>query len=121
MLLVASAVAHPAKTDLTVKRQVSTGTLAPAVIDASNFRLPASPLGRSGEGDAQVVLSLNVDEHGNAHVLKVVKSANPELDNRVVTAVQQSHFQPAKLNNQSISSDVDLTVVVTHNATVEVK
>jgi TonB family protein len=114
MLVTASAVASQPKTDApapTEYHRISTGVAVPAIID-STFRLPADALGLTSTGNAKVVLSLNVDEKGNAQHVHVVKSANPELDARVVTAVLQSHFRPATLNHQPIAVDLDLTVSV---------
>lgn len=114
MLVTASAVASQPKSDAPAPAEyhrVSTGVAVPAIID-STFRIPASALGETGAGSAKVVLSLNVDEKGNAKNVHVVKSANPELDARVVTAVLQSHFRPATLDHQPIAVDMDLTVSV---------
>jgi TonB family protein len=114
MLVTASAIASQPSTDApaaTQGRRISTGITAPA-IDSSNIRIPADALGRIFTNDAQVVLSLNVDEKGNAQNVKVVKSVNPDLDSRVVAAVLQSHFQPAKLDNKAIPVDVNLVFTV---------
>jgi TonB family protein len=114
MLVSASAVASQPKTDdpaATPVRRISTGIIAPK-IDSTNIRIPADAIGQTVANDAQVVLSLNVDEKGNAENVHVVKSANPDLDSRVVAAVSQSHFQPAKLNNKAIPIDVNLIFTV---------
>lgn len=114
MLLVASAVASPAKTDAPANTplRVSTGIIAPELINPESFHLPADQLGRATDAETKVVLSLNVDEKGNPSKVRVVKSANPELDSRVVTAILQSRFRPATLNNQSIPMALDLTINV---------
>ena len=114
MLVSASAIASQPKSDAPAPAEyhrISTGIAAPAMIDESSFRIPADVLGQSA-GNAQVVLSLNVDEKGNAQNVRVVKSVNPSLDSRVVAAVMQSHFRPATLNHQPIAIDMDLTVSV---------
>jgi TonB family protein len=114
MLITASAVASQPNTDApaaTQGRRISTGITAPA-IDSSNIHIPAEAVGRIFTNDAKVVLSLNVDEKGNAQNVRVIKSVNPELDSRVVVAVRQAHFQPAKLDNQVIPIDVNLVFTV---------
>jgi len=114
MLVSASAVASQPKTDAPAPveyHRISTGIAVPAIID-STFRIPAGSLGDTGVGSAKIVLSLNVDEKGNAQNVRVVKSANPALDARVVTAVMQSHFRPATLDHHPIAVDMDLTVSV---------
>jgi TonB family protein len=111
MLLTASAIARTPKTDAaaTTPARVSTGVVAPKILNADNFHIPADVL---GQGNAQVVLSLNVDEKGNAQNIRVVKSANPELDARVVSQVSQSHFRPGTLNDHAIPVDMNLVVKV---------
>jgi TonB family protein len=114
MLVAASAVASQPKSDAPAPAEyhrISTGIAVPAIVD-STFRIPAGSLGETGAASAKVVLSLNVDEKGNAKNVRVVKSANPTLDARVVTAVLQSHFRPATLDHQAIAVDMDLTVSV---------
>jgi len=114
MLIAASAVASQPKTDTpaaTQDRRISTGITAPE-IDSTNIHIPADALGQTASSDARVVLSLNVDEKGNAQNVRVVKSVNPDLDSRVVAAVRQSHFQPAKLDNKAVPVDVNLIFTV---------
>jgi TonB family protein len=113
MLLVASAVASQPNADApaATPAHVSTGITAAQMINP-NIHIAADTLGHASAEDAQVVLSLNVDEKGNAQNVRVVKSVNPELDSRVVTAVLRSRFRPAKLDNQAIPVDVALTVKV---------
>ena len=111
MLLTASAIARTPKTDAsaTTPGRISSGVIPPKMIDQNNFRIPANAL---GQGNAQVELSLNVDEKGNAQNVRVVKPANPELDSKVVAAVLQSHFRPGTLNSHAIPVDLDLVVKV---------
>jgi TonB family protein len=114
VLVSASAVASPPKTDApaaTQVRRISTG-ITPPKIDSTNISIPSDAIGETVANDAQVVLSLSVDENGNAENVHVVKSANPDLDSRVVAAVSQSHFQPAKLDNKAIPIDVNLIFTV---------
>jgi TonB family protein len=114
MLYTASAVASQPKTDAAgaiQERRISTGVTSPEVIGASKIHIPPSAI-RSDESGAQVVLALRVDEKGNAENIRVVKSANPDLDARVVEGVRQSRFRPARLDNQPIPLDVNMIVEV---------
>jgi TonB family protein len=116
VLFAASAIASQPKIDApattTEYHRISTGVAAPAIIDDASFRIPADALRQTGSGNAKVVLSLSVDEKGNAQNVHVLKSANPELDSRVIAAVLQSHFHPATLDHKAIAVDMDLTVSV---------
>jgi TonB family protein len=112
VLVTASAFAVSPKTDAIVNtrpQHVSTGVVAPVLLDANSFRISGEDAaGSSGE----VTLSLKVDEKGNAQNVHVVKSGSALLDAKVVAAVLQSHFSPATLNNQAIPLDMALTVKV---------
>jgi TonB family protein len=115
MLYSASAVASQPKTDVTDApqgRRVTTGVIEPAVIGSGVIHIPPSTLLRNDGNGAEVVLALRVDEKGNAENIRVVKSADPDLDARVVTGVSQAHFRPAKLDNQAIPVDVNMIVQV---------
>jgi outer membrane biosynthesis protein TonB len=111
MLLTASAVARSPKTDASTATpvRVSTGLVAPKIIDPNDIHISGDAL---GQANAVVELSLNVDEKGNAQNVKVVKSASPELDARVVSQVLQSRFRPGTLNNHAIPVDLDLVIKV---------
>jgi TonB family protein len=115
MLYTASAVASQPRTDAsgtTQERRVSTGVTSPEIIGSANIHIPPSTLLRNDAFGSEVVLSLRVDEKGNAENIRVVKSANRDLDARVVEGVRQSHFRPATLDNQAIPLDVNMVVEV---------
>jgi TonB family protein len=63
---------------------------------------------------AKMLLKVNLDATGSPTNVQVVQSINPSLDARVVKAVRQFRWRPAVLDNQTISSDVNLTVEVQH-------
>jgi len=115
MLLTSAAVASSPKTDSPVATQnlrVTTGVSTPEIIEPNSIRIPAAAVARMVPSEAQVVVSLNVDQTGKASNVQVVKSINPEVDARVVSAVQLAHFRPAKLDNQPVPVDMQLVVVV---------
>jgi TonB family protein len=115
MLLAASAVASSPKADAPAPTEYNRTTKAvalPASLEYSTFHLPAGSSSQVNANDAKVVLSLNVDQKGNARNIRVVKSANPELNNRVVQAISQAHFNPATVNHQPVAVDVNITVNV---------
>jgi len=112
VLVSASAFAASPKADSVITAQpvrVSTGVVAPVMLDTASFHISANAAAASS---GEVVLELNVDEKGDARNVRIVKSGSPVLDSKVVAAVMQSHFKPATLNNHPIAVDLDLKVKV---------
>jgi TonB family protein len=118
MLVVASAAASPVapspKTDapVQVSQRVSTGVIAPQLLNTLNFRIPSDVVSTGAGGSSEVVLSLYVDNQGTPESVRVIRSFNPALDAKVVDAVLHSHFRPAELNHQFIPVEMSLTVSV---------
>jgi TonB family protein len=94
--------------------RVSTGVVAPKILSSTYISIPPSPLDQTVPSEATLVLSLNVDEQGKAQDVQVVKSDYKQLDNRVAEAVRHLRFSPAKLDDQAVATDLNLTVVVQH-------
>jgi TonB family protein len=115
MLITSAAVASSPKTDATVATQnlkVTTGVSTPEIIDPSSIRIPAADVSRMVPSEAQVVLSLNVDQNGKASNVQVVRSISPEVDGRIVSAIRLAHFRPATLDHQPVAVDMNLVVTV---------
>jgi TonB family protein len=112
LFFTASAVASTPANDAsasTPARPVSTGVIPAHVLYSAGIELLSTTSVPSG---AEVVLELNVGEDGKARDIQVVKSVNPQLDAPVVAAVRKFRFSPAKLDHQSISVPLSLTVTV---------
>ncbi len=112
-LIPAVANASSSKDDASVPTpaiRVSTGVSAPILTVPISIELPEGLASVFLPIDKQVSLSLTVDSSGQASNVKVVKSANPYWDAMVVDAVQKSHFKPAKLDDQAVAIDMNLTV-----------
>jgi len=90
--------------------RVSTGVVAPVILDAVNLSLPTGFNQEFVPSDAQVSLALIVDEKGQPQDIHVVKSYNPFWDARVIDAVRQFRFKPGTVSNQPVPVDVNLTV-----------
>lgn len=90
--------------------RVSTGVVAPVLLDLASLSLPTSFNADFIPPDAQVSLALTVDQKGQPQDVHVVKSYNPFWDARVVDAVRQFHFKPGTVSNQPVAVDVNLTV-----------
>jgi TonB family protein len=115
LLFTAAAVASQPKTDAPAKPQdlqVSSGDVAPANLTTDNLHISAAVFNGAIPSDAKVILSLYVDDNGQAQGIKVIKPVNPELDARVVAAVRRLHFTPATRNDQAIPVAMNLTVSV---------
>ena len=90
--------------------RVSTGVTAPALVDSVSITPPAGLPNILFPIDAQVGLSLMVDEKGHPQDVQIEKSLNPNWDARVVDAVRQFRFRPATLDKAAIPMEVHLTV-----------
>jgi TonB family protein len=114
LLFSAAALATPPATDAitaSTARPLSTGIKPARVVSSTDITLSSFAQDPAPQ-NAAVVLSLNVDESGNAQDVQVVKSANHLLDAPVAAAVRQFRFRPALLDNKAVASDMTLTVFV---------
>jgi len=117
MLIPAAANASPSPDDATAPTQnlhVSTGVIAPTLAQSLEVQIPESLPKSFIPVDSEVGLSLTVDSSGQAQNIKVVKSANPYWDARVVDAIQKSHFRPGTVDNTPVPVELDLTIVMAH-------
>jgi TonB family protein len=95
-------------------RSVSTGVTLPTVIHSTNIQFPSDTFREKIPNDAELVLTLSVDEKGNPQNIQVVSPIDKFLDARVVDAVRQFRFTPATLDNQPIPIDMTMDVVLQH-------
>ena len=84
----------------------------PEILSKTQIHIPAEALGVYVGSEGKVVLSLYVDDKGNAQSVRVVQSVNPTVDAYVVNGVLQSHFRPAVLNNRPVGAQMNLSVLV---------
>ena len=94
-------------------RPLSTGVKPAQVLDSPNIDFSPAALETVPNG-AEVVLTLNVDEKGQAQDVHVVKSPSHYLDEAVAASVRNYRFRPATLDNQPVALPLTLTVVVQH-------
>jgi TonB family protein len=94
----------------TPKVRVSTGVIAPEIIDSVHVTVPTSFSEYLIPGDASVGLSLTIDENGHPENIKVVKSLNSVWDARVVDAISRAHFKPGTVDLEPTPVDLNLTV-----------
>ncbi len=103
---------EPAAT--TAAPRVTTGVIGPFLVNSLNLTAPAGPAAYCpSPADAQVGISFVVDEKGVPENIQVTKSINPSWDTQVVEAVSKLHYRPARIDDQKIPVDMNLTVVIT--------
>jgi hypothetical protein len=93
--------------------RVSTGVTGPVLLGLPVLSVPQGLSIDLIPTDAQVELSLTVNEKGLPQNVKVVKSFSPIVDARVIDTVNQMHFRPGKIDNQPTAVDLNLVVNVT--------
>ena len=65
--------------------------------------------------DCKVVVGMIVDKTGKPSDLKIVRSADPVLDQNVLAAVSQYRFTPGTVSNEPIAIPVNLEVVISNS------
>ena len=94
--------------------RVSTGVTEPVLVDTASLSLPDGYTVNDIPNDAEVGVTLTVDEKGQPQNVEVSKSYSPFWDARVVAAVKQFHFKPGTVSHQPIPVDLNLTVNIAH-------
>jgi TonB family protein len=93
--------------------RVSTGVNAPVLIESPSVVVLDSFTFDAIPNDAQVLLTLTVDEKGQPQDIHIVKSYNPLWNAQVLDAVRNFRYKPGTIDNQPTPVDVDLTVNIT--------
>jgi TonB family protein len=105
--------AAPPATDVsatTGSRRISTGVIAPKLIKESKITVATSDFVTEDLASQFVLLHLLVDESGKPQNVQVIKSANPQVDSRVLAAVRDYRFTPATLDDQAVPLELDLRI-----------
>ena len=92
--------------------RISTGITAPVLLGSPVLSLPEGLSFDLIPANAQVQLSLTVNEKGEPENIQVVKSYSPFVDARIIETVSQMHFRPGMIDNQPTAVDLNLTVNV---------
>jgi len=88
--------------------RVSTGIAAAKLVSKPNVPFTASEI---SSDDSRVVVRMVVNEQGVPQNAEIVKSLNPQMDQRVLAAVRDARFRPAVLDEQAVAQRVNLTFV----------
>jgi hypothetical protein len=112
LLLPAAAFANQPADDAsaTPTTRVSTGVIAPSLLVPADLAVPEGLPTDAIPADAQVGLTLVVDENGQPQDIHVVKGINPFWDARIVDTVSKFHYRPGTIDAKPIPVDLNLTV-----------
>ena len=94
--------------------RISTGVVAPKLLETVPVRQDAILSSLRGNTDAKVVLSMTVDATGAPSDLKVVESAGAIMDKNVLDAVSHYRYQPGTVSGQAVAFPVRLEVTLQH-------
>ncbi len=90
--------------------RVSTGVIAPKLISEPTVDLSSSGFTSQALASREMVVRLQLDKSGTPQDVQIVKAINPEVDARVITALRQYRFEPAKLNDEAVPMSLDLAI-----------
>ncbi len=90
--------------------QVSSGVIAPKLLDSPKVSIPENYTKGTIPADAQVVVALVVDPNGHAQDIRVVKTFSQLWDASVMDAVRQLHFSAGRMNGNAVATPMTLTV-----------
>lgn len=103
----------------TVTHRITTGVIAPKIIKTVKIECSPSELAGWQNVNNQVDVALVVGEDGKAHDVRLLRSINQTIDERVLNAVKQYEFKPASLDNENISINMTLHVRFERSASID--
>ena len=115
LVLPAAAFATQPSDDVTASTQpvrVSTGVIAPTLLNSIGLKLPDGLPKDAIPVDAQIGVTLTVDEKGNPQDIHVTKGINAFWDARIIDTVRQFHYRPGTVDEQPIPVDMNLTITI---------
>jgi TonB family protein len=90
--------------------RVSSGVTQPVLVNSAFLDIPSGYSIDAIPTDAQVSLSLTVNEKGQPENIQVTKSFSKFWDARVIDTVREFHFKPATVDNQPTPADMNLVI-----------
>ncbi|MGD1106627.1 MAG: TonB family protein [Terracidiphilus sp.] len=93
--------------------RVSSGVTEPVLVNSAYLSVPSGYSIDAIPSDAQVGLSLTINEKGQPENIQVTKSYNKFWDARVIETVREFHFKPGTVDNQPTPIDMNLVVNIT--------
>ena len=96
-------------------KRVSTGVIAPKLIYKVDVNADLTGPARLVSNDTTVVVGMVVDKTGKPSDLKILRSADPLLDQSVLAAVSQYRFTPGTVSNEPVAIPLNLEVVISNS------
>ena len=96
-------------------KRISTGVIAPKLIYKVDVIADSTGPARLVANDTTVVVGMVVDKTGKPSDLKILRSADPLLDQSVLTAVSQYRFTPGTVSNEPVAIPLNLEVVISNS------
>ncbi len=93
--------------------RVSTGVTQPVLVNSAFLEIPSGYSNDIIPADAQVSLSLTINEKGQPENIQVTKSFSKFWDARVIDTVREFHFKPGTVDNEPTPVDMNLVVNIT--------
>jgi TonB family protein len=93
--------------------RVSSGVTQPVLVNSAYLEIPDGYSIDAIPSDAQVALSLTINEKGQPENIQVTKSYSKFWDARVIETVREFHFKPATVDNQPTPIDMNMVVKIT--------
>jgi TonB family protein len=112
LFFTAAAVASQPVADDAASTPVSTGVKPAHLLSSSPVELPTLTPDIAAFHQAEVILSLKVDESGKPSNVQITKSPTADLDEAVLAAVRKFRFEPATLDNKPVAVPMTLTLEV---------
>ena len=100
-------------TDATTTPQpfkISTGVIGPKLISGQSLTVPAEEFPLRDAAKKHMIVNFTVDQNGVPQGVRLLKSVNQAVDNRILNAVRQYRFAPATLDDQTVPVEVNLQV-----------
>lgn len=90
--------------------RISTGVVFAKLVQAVPLQESVVWNWSAEETEKVAVVHLIVETDGTPSHLTIAKSLGPQMDQDVLASVAQYRFNPARLNNQTVPLEMDLTV-----------
>jgi TonB family protein len=90
--------------------RVTTGVTAAKLISALPIMVSTSDFPTEEIGKRNVEVHFTIDSWGVPRNVQLVKSVNPTVDARVVAAVSRYRYEPAKLDEWYVPTEMNLVV-----------
>ncbi len=93
--------------------RISSGVTEPVLVNTAYLDIPQGYSIDAIPSDAQVALSLTINEKGQPENIQVTKSYSKFWDARVIETVREFRFKPGTVDNEPTPVDMNLVVNIT--------